>query len=166
MVHAPAILILDEPEAGLDPQSRILVRERLRALARAEGRSVLVSTHDMDEVERIADRVAIMDHGELLALDSPEGLRQKRGAANVVEIRLDAGDPDAIERARALVSESQAGVRVREGSLCFATDDGPQILGPIRDRLAAAAVVPQEVRLRRWSIEDLFIELTGRRLRQ
>jgi ABC-2 type transport system ATP-binding protein len=77
LVHRPRLLVLDEPEAGLDPQSRVLVREYIRTLA--GERTILVCTHDMDEAERMADRVAIIDQGRLLELDSPAALLSRFG---------------------------------------------------------------------------------------
>jgi len=74
LVHDPEILILDEPEAGLDPQSRVLVREYLKSLAR--NKTVIFTTHNMDEADRLADRIAIIDHGQLLTLGTPEVLKQ------------------------------------------------------------------------------------------
>jgi len=85
LVHEPELVVLDEPQAGLDPQGRVLVREFVRSLRSTS--SVLLTTHDMEEADRLADRVAIMDGGRILALDSPEGLRASEGAAEVVEVR-------------------------------------------------------------------------------
>ena len=84
LVHDPEIVVLDEPEAGLDPQSRVLVREYIRSLARRK--TVILTTHNMDEADRAADRVAIIDHGKLLALDTPEALRRSVGAGDTLEI--------------------------------------------------------------------------------
>ena len=77
LVHDPDIVVLDEPEAGLDPQSRIKVREYIKSLARKK--TIVLTTHNMDEADRLADRVAIIDHGELLACDTPESLKRRLG---------------------------------------------------------------------------------------
>jgi ABC-2 type transport system ATP-binding protein len=77
LIHDPALVVLDEPEAGLDPQSRALVRDYIRGLA--ERKTVILATHDMDEAERLADRVAIIDRGRLLELDSPAALLRRFG---------------------------------------------------------------------------------------
>jgi ABC-2 type transport system ATP-binding protein len=87
LVHDPDILVLDEPEAGLDPQSRVLVREYVKSLA--HKKTVILTTHNMDEADRIADRVAIMDHGQLLKLDTPEALKRSIGEGDVLEVTLD-----------------------------------------------------------------------------
>src|SRR4030067_366222 len=89
LVHDPEILVLDEPEAGLDPQSRVLVREYVRSLARQK--TIILTTHKMDEAERMADRVAIMDHGNLLTVDTPEALKRTVGEGDVLEIETGEG---------------------------------------------------------------------------
>lgn len=89
MVHDPAILLLDEPEAGLDPQSRVLVRELIRSLARSSGKTIILSTHDMDEADRLADRVAIIDRGRLLVIGTPEELKRGAEAARRRETTLE-----------------------------------------------------------------------------
>ncbi|RPJ50644.1 MAG: ABC transporter ATP-binding protein, partial [Chloroflexi bacterium] len=86
LVHDPQIVFLDEPEAGLDPQSRVLVREYIRYLARRK--TVVLTTHNMDEAERLADRVAIIDHGHLLVQDTPDALKRRLGEGAVLEIEL------------------------------------------------------------------------------
>ena len=86
LVHDPEIVILDEPEAGLDPQSRVKVREYIKSLA--QSKTIILTTHNMDEAERLADRVAIIDHGELLVLDTPEALKRSVGDGDVLEIVL------------------------------------------------------------------------------
>lgn len=94
LVHDPEIVILDEPEAGLDLQSRVRVREYIRDLART--RTLILTTHNMDEAERLADRVAIIDHGRLLVLDTPEALKRSVGEGDIIEIRP-ARDPCSLE---------------------------------------------------------------------
>jgi len=162
LVHDPEIVILDEPEAGLDPQSRVKVREYIKALA--QNKTVILTTHNMDEADRVADRVAIIDHGELLSLDTPEALKRSVGEGDVLEIALGG------ECARA-----QAALADLAGRAAFDTTDGTlhvralnvvNLLPPILEKLAAAGIQPGEVRLRENSLEDVFIRLTGRRLRE
>jgi ABC-2 type transport system ATP-binding protein len=86
LVHDPEILVLDEPEAGLDPQSRVLVREYVKSLARQK--TIILTTHNMDEADRMADRVAIIDHGQLLTVDTPSALKHTVGEGDVLEIEL------------------------------------------------------------------------------
>src|SRR5690554_2539185 len=96
LVHDPDLLVLDEPEAGLDPQGRILVREYIRTLAR--DKTIILTTHNMDEAERLADRVAIIDHGRLLALDTPDALKRQVGEGDVLEITLGSEDRATLDR--------------------------------------------------------------------
>jgi ABC-2 type transport system ATP-binding protein len=167
MIHQPEVLILDEPAAGLDPQSRVMVRQRIRALGREQGRTILFSTHDMEEADRVSDRVAIIDHGRLLALDTAAALKQRRGAANLVEIALGTTPPARREEARAALAEISGGRVRRAGeALVIDTDRGAELNRPIRTVLARLGVVPDEIRFRQRSLEDVFLELTGRRLRE
>jgi len=89
--HRPAVLFLDEPTAGLDPQSRLALWDMLREL-HGEGQTILLTTHYMEEADQLCDRVAIMDHGRLLALDTPAALKQSIDADTVVTVRT-ANDP-------------------------------------------------------------------------
>jgi ABC-2 type transport system ATP-binding protein len=167
LVHDPEIVVLDEPEAGLDPQSRVRVREYIQSLAR--HKTVILTTHNMDEADRLADRVAIIDHGCLLVLDTPEALKKRVGAGDVVEIELRGDrtptDPQILESVLAdLVSTAYL-------------DDGGHTLNvralnaigalpAILERLEASGLRPGEVRVRENTLEDVFIQLTGRRLRE
>lgn len=162
LVHDPELVVLDEPEAGLDPQSRLRVRDYLRSLA--HRRTVLLTTHDMDEAERLADRVAVVDHGRLLVCDSPQALEQRLGTGEVLELRL----PEAAEgpAARALQGLPGLSTLAAPGLLTVRTEQAARALPQVLDRLAAAQIVPGDVRLRSTSLEDVFIGLTGRALRE
>ncbi len=121
LVHDPEILVLDEPEAGLDPQSRVMVRDYIRGLARKK--TILLTTHNMDEADRVVDRVAIVDHGRLLALDTPEALKRRVGDGDVLEIEVRpghglrpgggsiCGGPGRARRAHSRVGPGRAGAR-------------------------------------------------------
>src|SRR5512136_1096315 len=113
LVHDPEIVVLDEPEAGLDPQSRVKVREYIQSLARKK--TVILTTHNMDEADRVVDRVAIIDHGELLELDTPEALKRRVGEGDVIEIGLGDGLTDEAQ-ARAALTGLAADVRLEPAS--------------------------------------------------
>ena len=100
LIHDPEILVLDEPEAGLDPQSRILVRNFIKNLAKEK--TIILTTHNMDEADRLADRIAIIDHGILLLLDTPENLKKSIGEGDILEIEL---DPHKIENTDQLTED-------------------------------------------------------------
>ncbi|MBN1311727.1 MAG: ATP-binding cassette domain-containing protein [Anaerolineae bacterium] len=165
LVHNPDIVVLDEAEAGLDPQSRVRVREYIQSLARSK--TVILTTHNMDEAERIADRVAIIDHGRLLVVDTPEVLKNSIGQGDVVEIVLGEG----IERTRCSASlqerlGEQTTVTAANGTLTIHARDAVNLLPAIIEELNRAGLKPAGVHLRESTLEDVFIHLTGRRLRE
>ncbi len=161
LVHDPEILVLDEPEAGLDPQSRVLVREYVKALARRK--TVILTTHNMDEAERMSDRVAILDHGRLLTVDTPEALKRTAGEGDVLEIELAAG---SLERAVRAVGDIVPGTAAAGGVLAVRGRGVVERLPAILEALRGQDAQPGEVRLRANTLEDVFIALTGRRLRE
>jgi ABC-2 type transport system ATP-binding protein len=165
LVHDPEIVVLDEPEAGLDPQSRVRVREYLQSLAR--HKTVILTTHNMDEADRVVDRVAIIDHGELLELDTPEVLKQRVGEGDVIEIRLGDGRHDEAE-ARAALAGLAAEVRLEPAAHTLRVR-ALNAVGQLADILAAltrAGIQPSDVNIRANTLEDVFLKLTGRRLRE
>ena len=166
LVHDPDIVVLDEPEAGLDPQSRIRVREYIRSLARRK--TVILTTHNMAEADRVADRIAIIDHGELLVLDTPESLKRSVGTGDVLEISLPAAamrDECGLEQALAGLPAG-ATANVANGTLTVRALNVLGLLPAILEALRQSGLQPGEVRLRENSLEDVFIRLTGRRLRE
>lgn len=162
LVHDPELLVLDEPEAGLDPQSRVRVRDYVRSLARRK--TVLLTTHDMDEADRLADRVAVIDRGELLVCDTPDALkRRSAGEGDLLEIRLAGGESEA-----AAAVADLAGVRAQAspGLLTLRAERAIEALPRVLDRLARRSIACGEVKLRPPSLEDVFLSLTGRSLRE
>jgi ABC-2 type transport system ATP-binding protein len=167
LVHDPEIVVLDEPEAGLDPQSRIKVREYIQSLARKK--TVIVTTHNMDEADRVADRVAIIDHGELLVLDTPEALKRSVGEGDVVEIGLDGSlDGDRGKQIQEMLAPlvSQIAVDVERHLLTVRALNAVGALPAILNALEETGLQASEVRVRENTLEDVFIQLTGRRLRE
>jgi ABC-2 type transport system ATP-binding protein len=162
LVHDPQIIVLDEPEAGLDPQSRVLMRETIRSLARIK--TVILTTHNMDEAERVADRVAIIDHGRLIAMDTPDALKRTIGEGDVLDIEL-ASSAD-LETASALLSKSTLTVSTVNHTLTVRGMGLIDQLGTMLESLRSAGVTLGDVRLRTNTLEDVFLSLTGRRLRE
>jgi ABC-2 type transport system ATP-binding protein len=161
LVGAPELLVLDEPTTGLDPQARLRIGDSIRA-QRDGGRTVLVSTHYMDEAQRLCDRVAIIDHGTLIALGTPAELIASLGGDLVVEIAAAAGTFGA-EDARGL-----AGVRAvrRVGdTLLLSTTDSPATLAAALDFMRARRLPVSRLATREATLEDVFVSLTGRQLR-
>jgi ABC-2 type transport system ATP-binding protein len=161
LVHDPEILVLDEPEAGLDPQSRVLVREYVKSLARRK--TIILTTHNMDEAERMADRVAIIDHGKLLTLDTPEALKRTVGEGDVLEIETGEG---VVGSALSAIAQIVPQVSTSNHILVIRARGVVELLPSILDALRAADIHPGEVRLRANTLEDVFISLTGRKLRE
>jgi len=167
LVHDPEIVVLDEPEAGLDPQSRIKVREFIRSLARRK--TIILTTHNMDEAERVADRIAIIDHGELLVLDTPDALKRSVGEGDVLEIALNGqAGSDSVQRACQDLKQLTPGVSLdaAQSTLTVRALNAVNLLPSIMEVLATSDLRCGEVRLRANTLEDVFIQLTGRRLRE
>jgi ABC-2 type transport system ATP-binding protein len=138
LVHDPDIVALDEPEAGLDPQSRVAVRGYIKHLA--QKKTVILTTHNMDEADRLADRVAIIDHGELLVLDTPQALKRSVGAGDVLEIAL-LGDHASCEQAVAALAglNDQAVVSAADGALHVRARNAVALLPMIVENLKLPA---------------------------
>jgi ABC-2 type transport system ATP-binding protein len=165
LVHDPELVVLDEPEAGLDPQSRVKVREYIQSMARKK--TVIITTHNMDEAERLADRIAIIDHGELLVQDTPERLKQSLGEGDLVEIHLENGTHDLSAAQTALAGLSQhVNFDSESGQLKIRALNAVGNLAEILEALRSAGFKPGEVNIHANTLEDVFIQLTGRRLRE
>ncbi|MEU7475625.1 ABC transporter ATP-binding protein [Lentzea sp. NPDC042327] len=166
LMHRPKVLFLDEPSTGLDPQARLFVHERVAAL-HAEGVTVVLTTHDMDEAAKLCDRVGIVDHGKLLTLDTPAELTRNLPGSNTVSVTV---SPNGHEPAKInqVLSEVDGAQRVEEvgGMYRVYTDADtavtlPAVLNVLRD----LDVVVSDVAIGKPSLEDVFIHLTGRELR-
>lgn len=168
LVHDPEIVVLDEPEAGLDPQSRVLVREYVRSLAR--HKTVILTTHNMDEADRLADRVAIIDHGRLLVLDTAEALKRTVGEGDVLEMDLVQGSIGAVSDpagvAIGIAARFFAQVAIMNHTLTVRGRGLVECLPEFLQAVRAAGVYVSNVRLRPNTLEDVFLSLTGRRLRE
>lgn len=164
LVHDPEILILDEPQAGLDPQSRILVREHIRALS--ERITVILTTHDMEEVDRLADRIGIIDRGELLVLDTPEGLKNRIGAGDILEVKYAGGQKEKIDTLRDAFPNSLGVITLQEDTLRLVNIDTQSVLPVVLETFQTVQVEILDLTIRKKTLEDVFIDLTGRRLRE
>ncbi|MGP0026448.1 MAG: ATP-binding cassette domain-containing protein [Streptosporangiaceae bacterium] len=161
--HRPAVLFLDEPTAGLDPQSRLALWDMLREL-HGEGQTILLTTHYMEEADQLCDRVAIMDHGRLLALDTPAALKQSIDADTVVTVRT-ADDPQKLAD---LLSQDVAGVtraRLVEGGVELHMHGGDRLIPRIVLSAERGGFDLNDVSVSEPSLETVFINLTGRELR-
>jgi ABC-2 type transport system ATP-binding protein len=156
------VLFLDEPSAGLDPQSRIAMWDAVRAL-RGEGITVVLTTHYMEEADVLCDRVAVVDKGKVLALDTPQQLKKTLGAATVVELRL--RDVDSAGKLLPLLDsleEVDSAERTAEGVRIFAKETEGLLAKVV---LAAEPFGVRDLSIQEPSLETVFIRLTGRELR-
>jgi ABC-2 type transport system ATP-binding protein len=153
---------------GLDPQSRLFMRERVRDL-RSRGVTVVLTTHDMDEAAEMADRVGIVDHGKLLALNTPEGLTRSIAGHAVLDLSVtpaDGDDPEKLIVALTDVAGVERGEAVAGGPLrLYLTADPATVLAPVIAVLSGRSATLTDVHMGTGSLEDVFIDLTGRGLR-
>lgn len=163
LVHDPELLVLDEPQAGLDPQSRILVREYILSLAREK--TVLLTTHEMDEADRLASRIGIIDHGRILVLDTPKRLKEEHSGGEILEMTL-GDEQEGLGGFLNALPDDMTALESLSGTL--------RLTGPaLQDRIPAlfqalsdAGLEATGVTLRKPTLEDVFISLTGRGLRE
>lgn len=167
LVHSPRVLLLDEPTAGVDPQSRVKLLELVRAQARA-GATVLYTTHHMQEAEELCDRLAIVDHGKLIASGSLRELHARLGGRDLVQLG-GAFSPEstraALESAREALGEFDV-VSLDERALQLSLRDGSRRLAALLDAVRQSGGEVRETTLRQPSLESLFIALTGKELRE
>ena len=164
LVHNPSIFFLDEPTTGLDPVSRVAVWEMLNTLKSRRQLTILITTHYMDEADRLCDRIAIVDHGKLVALDSPMALKNSVPGNNVVEAQFVRPPAGWVEQLRAL-----AGVQSvqDEGGNMFRllTSTGSQTTTGLVELAVGAGVEIKTLTVQNTSLDDVFVHYTGRQLR-
>ncbi len=164
LVGDPSLLFLDEPTTGLDPSSRRQLWELIRSF-RESGRTILLTTHYMDEAERLCDRVAIVDHGRLIALDTPQGLIASLGGDHVVEFKFERNDgqpPVDVAAFTDLPGVSEA--RHENGGVCLSVDKLHVTLPALLDRLESLRIPLANLTTRQASLEDVFVRLAGHHL--
>ncbi|RKN44252.1 ABC transporter ATP-binding protein [Micromonospora endolithica] len=168
MMHEPAVLFLDEPTTGLDPQARLFLWERVREL-RARGVTIVLTTHDLEEASVMADRVGIVDHGRMVAMDTPAGLTRGLAGRSVLDVTMTLADGDemtgvvvalqtvvGVDRAEPLDSTS---VRLA------LTNEPETLIGPVVTLLAGRSATVTALRSGAPTLEDVFLHLTGDELR-
>jgi ABC-2 type transport system ATP-binding protein len=182
LVHDPAILFMDEPSAGLDPQTRLLLWDFIESLADEKKKTILLTTHYMEEADRLCDRLAIMDKGKILVTDTPESLKKGHGGGDVVTVQAgsagSAGSAPAAglqeaERGQILARVAAVGgvaeTRWAGDRLAFVLPgtvaENAAALQKALEAITAAGARVEDMRVHRPTLEDVFIRLTGRRLR-
>ena len=164
LVHEPEILFLDEPQAGLDPQSRVLVRELIRRLA--PRTTVILTTHDMEEAEKLSDRVCILDHGRLLVLDTVAGLKRRLGQGDLVEVEIAEDIRQSLLPYVPSPGRPGPGLGFQGGILRLVPDEAAEVLPRILQVIKDRGLHLLNLRIRQKTLEDVFIHLTGRGLRE
>jgi lipooligosaccharide transport system ATP-binding protein len=156
LINEPEILLLDEPTTGLDPQARHVLWDRLYRL-KAQGVTLVLTTHYMDEAEQLCDRLVVMDRGRIAAEGSPRQLIQQYSTREVLELRFDRDDAEAIaEKLEGLADR----IEVLPDRILLYTADGEETAARVHDR----GLTPDSVLVRRSTLEDVFLRLTGRTL--
>jgi ABC-2 type transport system ATP-binding protein len=161
LMHEPDILFLDEPTVGLDPQARLDLWEILRDLHN-RGRTIVMTTHYMDEADRLCDRLAIIDRGKLLALDTPSALKARAPGGTLIELVLDGDAMPAAEIAETLNGVSR--VEANDGLLRVHSSRGGELLPALIEAAETAGLTVKDIHLLQPSLETLFVSLTGRKL--
>jgi ABC-2 type transport system ATP-binding protein len=160
LIHAPALLFLDEPSTGLDPQNRANLQEHILALRARYGTTVVLTTHYLDEADSMAERVIVVDHGRVIADDSPARLKADLAGDRVV---LGFAAASAAGRAAGLVDVP---FELAGASLVLRADDGPRLVPGLLHKLDLAGIEVCSVEVTRPTLDDVFLALTGRSLRE
>jgi len=161
LVGDPEMLFLDEPTTGLDPQSRLQLWDVIEAFKRG-GRTVLLTTHYMEEAERLCDRVGVIDHGKLIALGTPRELIASLGGQEVIEVTLENGTLDVPVASKL---PGVHGVRAVASGFALAVEPLHVALPALVDHLRASGITLERLATRHATLEDVFVSLTGRGLR-
>jgi len=157
------VLFLDEPTTGLDPQSRLQLWDVIESFKKG-GRTVLVTTHYMDEAEKLCDRVGVVDHGKLIALGTPRALIASLGGQEVIELAV-TGGAGALDEAAVAKLPGVHGVRRVADGFALAADPLHVALPAVVDHLRGAGLELERLSTRHATLEDVFVALTGRHLR-
>ena len=161
--HRPAVLFMDEPTAGLDPQSRLALWEILRQLNR-DGQTILLTTHYMEEADQFCNRVAIMDHGRIFALDTPEGLKRAVGVDTIVTIKA-SGDLSVLAATLEDQIEGVTHSRLIDKGVELHVSGGERLLARVVAAAEAGGFDVVDLSVAEPSLETVFINLTGKELR-
>jgi ABC-2 type transport system ATP-binding protein len=163
LVHEPRIFFLDEPTTGLDPVSRTSVWEMLRRIKGERELTILLTTHYMDEADKLCDRIAIVDHGKLMALDTPAKLKAAVPGESIVEVTV-AGAPDDWS-ARLAGLPGVDGVTSDGHVFRIASQSGPATTTAVLDAAAASGLTVESLGVQTTTLDDVFLHFTGRQLR-
>ena len=163
LVHSPKILFLDEPTTGLDPVSRTNVWEMIQKMQQAGKLTILLTTHYMDEADNLCDRIAIVDHGKLAALDTPTKLKDSVSGVDIVEAEFSGAPADWQDTLKSMPGVT--GVTEHDGLTHITSKSGPDTIGALMDLARKRGVKVQRVTVKTTTLDDVFLHYTGRQLR-
>jgi ABC-2 type transport system ATP-binding protein len=161
LMHHPKILFLDEPTLGLDPQTRRNIWEHIEKMNKTEKLTIILTTHYMEEADYLCDRVAIIDHGKIIASDTPENLKNMLGGD---VLTLETPNPEGLKDL--LKSECPGGGHVFDSKLSLSVRDGEKRIPEILRTAARYRITVSSVNLKKPTLEDVFIHFTGRTIRE
>ena len=169
ILHEPPVLLLDEPTMSLDPQSARLIRETIQDL-RKQGHAILLTTHYMEEADQLSDRVAVIDHGKIIALAPPDELKKSMMKSEVIEIEAQNIDPRVVEKLKGITNINEVVSSIEDasslrGMIKVHSSDGKNAIPEMLGILVKGGVEVSNVKIATPTLEDVFISLTGRALR-
>jgi len=162
LIHEPTVIFLDEPTVGLDPQARLDLWEILRDL-HAHGRTIIMTTHYMEEADQLCDRIGIVDRGRLLACDTPEALKARAPGGTLIEVSLDGPAAETLARAQHVAGVTR--VEAHGTALHAYSPRGGEVIPGLIAAASAAGRTVTDIHLTSPSLESLFISMTGRKLK-
>lgn len=160
LVHRPAVLFLDEPTTGLDPEVRVGMWQEISDLAASEGTTILLTTHYLEEADSLADRLAIVDRGRIVAEGSPDELKRDL-EGDAIQVEVGTGVPDGAAESALSGIDGLGEVEVREGVLFTRAADGARSVPTILQHLEAAGIQPASVTVSRPSLDDVYLKFAG-----
>jgi ABC-2 type transport system ATP-binding protein len=163
LVHEPRIFFLDEPTTGLDPVSRVGVWEMIRKIKEQRDLTVFLTTHYMDEADKLCDRIAIVDHGLLVALDSPLTLKASIPGTNILEVSFSGNPAGWADRLKSLRGVGE--VSEHDGVFRISSHDGPATTLALMEVSSAAGISVNSLSVQSTTLDDVFVHYTGRQLR-
>lgn len=164
LIHNPRIFFLDEPTTGLDPISRVAVWEMLNKLKARRNLTILITTHYMDEADRLCDRIAIVDHGKLVALDTPSNLKQSVPGNNVIEVQFE-NPPVEWESNLKMIKDVNSVQNQGAGMFRVLTTNGSKVTTEIVEMALRAEIAIKTLSVQNTTLDDVFVHYTGRQLR-
>jgi ABC-2 type transport system ATP-binding protein len=163
LVHEPKIFFLDEPTTGLDPVSRVAVWEMLARLKRERDLTILVTTHYMDEADKLCDRIAIVDHGKLVALDTPLKLKASVPGKNILEVSFSGAPQNWAETLKTLPDVAE--VKAEENAFRISSENGPRTTVALMEAARAANAAVTSLSVQSTTLDDVFVHYTGHQMR-